>query len=219
LAEDNLNNQQVARELLETEGAIVEVANNGQEAVLRVAKAPAFDVVLMDLQMPVMDGFMATKHIRKALGLVDLPIIAMTANVMQSDKEACIQAGMNDHVGKPFDLHNLVNVLRLSAGWENVQAPTLLLSPIEDARYVKAAIAAKVDIASALARLGGKQELYVRMFPMFLTNLKELPQALLRCLETQEYLQASKQLHSLKGIAGTMGAMDLAAHAGHVYRC
>jgi HPt (histidine-containing phosphotransfer) domain-containing protein len=137
----------------------------------------------------------------------------MTANAMLSDKEACIQAGMNDHVGKPFELHNLINVLRLRAGWESAQAAPVSI-PATDAPYVDAAIAAKVDIASALARLGGKQELYVRMLPMFLANLKELPQKLLVCLETQEYLPASHKLHSLKGLAGTMGAMDLAAQAG-----
>ena len=213
LTEDNLNNQQVARELLEAEGAIVEVANNGQEAVARVAKLPTFDVVLMDLQMPVMDGFTATKRIRKELGLIDLPIVAMTANAMLSDKEACLQAGMNDHVGKPFDLHNLVNVLRLRAGWESAQAAPEPI-PVIDVSYVEAATAAKVDIASALARMGGKQELYVRMFPMFLANLQELPLKLLECLEAQEYLTASQQLHSLKGLAGTMGATDLAAQAG-----
>jgi CheY-like chemotaxis protein len=224
LTEDNLNNQQVARELLEAEGAIVEVANNGQEAVTRLAKTPAvnaeainavaFDVVLMDIQMPVMDGFTATQAIRKELGLVDLPIIAMTANVMASDKAACLNAGMNDHVGKPFDVNNLVDVLRLHAGWKSLKAHTHEQQPSNHNHYDDAAIAANVDVASALARLGGKQELYVRMFPMFLSSVSELPEKLTECLETQHYVQASQHLHSLKGLAGTMGAMHMAAQAG-----
>jgi two-component system sensor histidine kinase/response regulator len=215
LVEDNLNNQQIAYELLVAEGAIVEVVNNGEEAVARLAKAAAFDVVLMDLQMPVMDGLTATQHIRKALGLMDLPIVAMTANAMQSDIDTCIQAGMNDHVGKPFDLNNLINVVRLRTGWEASQ-PTKPVATPANAPYEQAATLAKVDIKSALTRLGGKQQLYVRMFPLFLTTLKELPAKLLSCLESQDYVQASQQLHSLKGLAGTMGAMDLAAQAGSV---
>ena len=220
LTEDNLTNQQVARELLEAEGARVTIANNGQEAVERLAKEPAFDVVLMDLQMPVLDGLTATKRIRKELLLTKRPIVAMTANAMQSDREACIQAGMNDHVGKPFDVNNLVNVLLQHAGRQSISSQHLGTQQAapqpkqpEKSEYTDLASAAQIDLASALARLGGKQELYVRMFPMFLANLKELPQKLMACLEAQDYLQASQKLHSLKGTAGTMGATELAAQA------
>ena len=112
VVEDNLINQQVARELLRGEGALVEIAANGQLGVAAVAGAnPPFQAVLMDLQMPVMDGYAATQAIRADLGLTDLPIIAMTANAMASDREACLQAGMDDHVGKPFNLAHLVGVL------------------------------------------------------------------------------------------------------------
>ena len=112
VAEDNIINQEVARELLENEGAIVQIANHGQEAVELIATtSQPFDVVLMDLQMPVMDGFEATRHIRMDLGLKDLPIVAMTANAMDSDRLDCLAAGMNEHVGKPFNLNHLVKVL------------------------------------------------------------------------------------------------------------
>ena len=116
VAEDNLINQMVARELLENEGAIVQIANNGLEAVELIQSASQpFDVVLMDLQMPVMDGIEATHHIRLNLGLKDLPIVAMTANAMDSDRADCLAAGMNEHVGKPFNLNHLVQVLRKHA--------------------------------------------------------------------------------------------------------
>ena len=106
-------NQQVARELLTSEGARVELADNGQSCVSLLERNPrAFDAVLMDLQMPVMDGYMATRAIRHDLGLLELPIIAMTANAMANDRAACLAAGMNDHVGKPFDLRHLVAVLQ-----------------------------------------------------------------------------------------------------------
>ncbi|MDC8773141.1 response regulator [Roseateles albus] len=112
LVEDNLNNQQIALELLEDEGARVQVANDGQEALEKLAAGrDSFDLVLMDLQMPVMDGFTATHHIRADLGLTALPIIALTANALDSDRAACLAAGMNEHMGKPFDINRLVELL------------------------------------------------------------------------------------------------------------
>ncbi len=117
VVEDNLVNQHVARELLEQEGAQVEVVNDGKQSLELLEKVYAedatngFDAVLMDLQMPVMDGLTATKLIREKLMLNDLTIVAMTANAMQKDKSACLDAGMNDHLGKPFDIHKVVAVL------------------------------------------------------------------------------------------------------------
>ena len=112
VVEDNKINQLVAKGLLAREGAVVTLADNGALGVEAVAQAlPPFDAVLMDVQMPVMDGYAATRAIRSELGLGTLPIIAMTANVMASDREACLAAGMNDHIGKPFELDDLVACL------------------------------------------------------------------------------------------------------------
>ena len=112
VVEDNKINQMVAKGLLTQEGAEVTLADNGQLGVAAVAAATTlFDVVLMDVQMPVMDGYAATRAIRQDIGLTALPIIAMTANAMASDRAACLAAGMNDHVGKPFDLDLLVAIL------------------------------------------------------------------------------------------------------------
>ena len=117
VVEDNMINQLVAKTFLMKEGALVTMADNGQLGVTAVAAAPSgFDVVLMDVQMPVMDGFAATRAIRQELGLTTLPVIAMTANAMASDREECLAAGMNDHVGKPFNLDDLVATLRKYAG-------------------------------------------------------------------------------------------------------
>ncbi|MFN3078098.1 MAG: response regulator, partial [Alphaproteobacteria bacterium] len=101
LVEDNEINQQVARELLEEEGITVQIAANGQEAVDAVSSA-RFDVVLMDVQMPVMDGYEASRTIRADARFASLPILAMTANAMTGDREKCIDAGMNDHISKPI---------------------------------------------------------------------------------------------------------------------
>jgi len=115
VVEDNLINQQVAEELLAAEGARVVLAANGRLGVAAVASEP-FDAVLMDIQMPVMDGYAATHEIRHTLGLKTLPIIAMTANALDSDRRDCLAAGMNAHVGKPFDVTHLVQVILQLAG-------------------------------------------------------------------------------------------------------
>jgi CheY-like chemotaxis protein len=213
LVEDNLNNQQIACELLEGEGASVAIANHGQEALdILVANADGFDLVLMDLQMPVMDGLTAARHIRQSLGLAHLPIVAMTANAMQSDREACTAAGMNEHVGKPFELNHLVAVLRKQLGKEAaVAAPvveSLLSSNITDV-----AARAGVDLEQALQFMAGQQELYERLLPMFLENLMSMPEQL-RTLQAQGDMQsASRLLHTLKGLAGQMGVTALALEA------
>lgn len=114
LVDDNIINQIVAQELLEAEGAFVETAENGQLAVEALIATPqGFDAVLMDLQMPIMDGLEATRHIRQELKISQLPIIAMTANILESYKEECFKVGMNDHIGKPFNIEDLVAKLLL----------------------------------------------------------------------------------------------------------
>ena len=114
LAEDEPINRLVAQQLLEREGAVVRAATNGSEAVTALtAGASEFDCVLMDMQMPELDGLAATRHIRVQLGLAELPIYALTANVLDAEREACFAAGMNGHIGKPFDLERVVEVLRV----------------------------------------------------------------------------------------------------------
>jgi PAS domain S-box-containing protein len=219
LVEDNLNNQQVARELLEDEGAVVQIANHGQEAVEAIAAAigagdgseQAFDVVLMDLQMPVMDGFAAARAIRQDLCQTALPIVAMTANAMASDREACLAVGMNDHVGKPFDLNDLVRVLRRQAQRDDVLPISAHTGMVLSATATQAASDAGVDIAAALKRLGGKQDVYRRMLKTFVQDTQRMPEQ----LQSQEAApnDIKRMLHTLKGLAATMGAVALAEAA------
>jgi CheY-like chemotaxis protein/HPt (histidine-containing phosphotransfer) domain-containing protein len=214
LVEDNLNNQQVARELLQDEGAQVQVANHGREAVEALAASPtAFDVVLMDLQMPVMDGFTATKAIRGDLGLLQLPIVAMTANAMASDRQACLDAGMNDHLGKPFDLQHLVQVLRRWAGWSEAGEPVRPSTVELSAEVRKAALEAQVDLPAALQRLGGKQEVYTRVLSTFVRDLKDTPAQLQACAQNGNAHDCTRQLHTLKGLAATLGVVQLSQEA------
>ncbi|MDC8772229.1 CHASE domain-containing protein [Roseateles albus] len=223
LVEDNPNNQQVASELLTDEGAVVEIANHGREAVeLLVATPEAFDVVLMDLQMPVMDGLSAARFIRQELGLSRLPIVAMTANAMSSDREACLAAGMNDHIGKPFNLDELVRVLRRLGGLEQGLAEAMPASP---AVLVEAAAAeidpaqsaaseAGVDLELALRRLGGKRASYIRLLGSFVRDLAALPEQLRSQVEQGDFESATRLLHTLKGTAATLGATGMAGEAG-----
>ncbi len=244
VVEDNANNQQVARELLEDEGASVQIAGNGQQGVDAVAAAvPCFDVVLMDLQMPVMDGFAATARIRQHLGLDQdaLPIVAMTANAMASDREACLAAGMNEHIGKPFDLDRLVALLlrlrrRPAAGAalalpDHGPAPGVNLAPAAvlaaaagpglaspaapalPAALAAAAAVAQVDLVAALGRLGGKQPVYARLLRGFIGDLQALPAALALQLDGGDLVAAARSLHTLKGLAATLGALALSACA------
>ena len=131
VVEDNMINQQVAEELLSIQGALVSIASDGRQGVNAVASATRqFDVVLMDVQMPVMDGYKATQTIRQKLGLTRLPIIGLTANAMAVDRDACLQAGMNEHVGKPFNMAQLTAlILKLTAAQAEHAEPGADASP------------------------------------------------------------------------------------------
>ncbi len=207
VVEDNLINQQVARELLAGEGATVEIAAHGQQGVAAVAATPLrFDAVLMDLQMPVMDGYAATHIIRHDLGMTQLTIIAMTANAMASDREACLAAGMNDHIGKPFDLKQLVKLLcRLVTGPQSNPVP----APETTAHAVPEADA----VAQALERLGGNRALYGRTLNAYLTELSDQPGQLEALLKARDWAGAARLLHTLKGLSATVGASALAEAA------
>ena len=232
VVEDNANNQLVARELLEDEGAEVMIAANGLIAVEAVAAAdPPFDVVLMDLQMPVMDGYSATRRIREDLAQQTLPIVAMTANAMASDREACLAAGMNEHVGKPFDLDHLVAVLLRLAGRQAgrqadeagtatadatgsaAAAPRPEPAAALPAEVMAAAHSAGVDIDKALARLGGKLQVYGRTLRNFSRELQPLALQLGTQLQRGERDALRRDLHTLKGVSATVGATALAAAA------
>jgi two-component system sensor histidine kinase/response regulator len=220
VVEDNLINQQVARELLSAEGARVQIADNGLLGVSAVTEANAatpFDVVLMDLQMPVMDGFEATKIIRKDLGLTDLPIVAMTANAMASDREACLRAGMNDHVGKPFDLSHLVWVLLRVSGYRAVEnSPENTKADEGIAPSPSIFGNSEIDVEGALQRMSGMRNLYTRLVGDFVKQLDGAVPEFERLLSIPSLHEAGRHAHSLKGTASTLGAKQLAEFASHL---
>lgn len=217
VVEDNADNQQVARELLEDEGAVVTVAGNGRVAVDHLERAgPAWDAVLMDLQMPVMDGFEATRQLRRRWPGTTLPVVAMTANDAPEDREACLAAGMNDHVAKPFDLDLLVRtLLRHVARRTAVPARPLAAGGTtlgrDDAEVRRLARAGAVALDTALDRLGGRVGTYARTLASFVDGLPATRAALAD--ETTGDDAHRARLHALKGVAGTLGLASLAGAA------
>jgi PAS domain S-box-containing protein len=216
VVEDNLINQQVADELLSAEGAIVSLAANGRLGVDAVAMAaPQFDVVLMDIQMPVMDGYAATSCIRNELGLLQLPIVAMTANAMASDRDACIAAGMNEHVGKPFDMAKLVSLLILTTKFSASDAGS---EPYHTADAVETRIdeIEGIELHTALSRMSGAKSLYVRTARDFISILDTIQGELHAQFQAGNKRKIQMILHTLKGNAATLGVTAMANEAARM---
>jgi len=171
LAEDNEINQQVAQEILEQVGLVVEIANDGQEAVEMAQKNP-YDVILMDIQMPVMGGFEATEKIRNLeSGVKDIPIIAMTAHAMAGDREKSLKGGMNDHVTKPIDPDELFGALVKYIKPGEREIPAHLAEKLKAEKKTEEEIPlpqiSDIDFASGLARVGGNEKLYRSLLVKF----------------------------------------------------
>ena len=220
VVEDNPINQRVASELLRAQGASVTLANNGQEGVDAVLTAnPPFDVVLMDLQMPVMDGLTAARTIRSHARWGGLPIIAMTANAMASDREACLEAGMNDHVAKPFDLNDLVKTLVDHTHWtprgEVPVGTPAEVPPAGGNRNLLGQIwPSGVDVEAALNRMGGNAGLLQRSIAAFLRYAEVLPERVRGWLDSHSLADVRREMHSVKGVAASLGVAEVATLAG-----
>ncbi|HSW08787.1 CHASE domain-containing protein [Aquabacterium sp.] len=223
VVEDNANNQQIAQELLAAEGAAVTLAADGEQGVAAVARAaPPFDAVLMDLQMPLMDGYTATTQIRQTLGMTALPIIAMTANAMASDRDASLAAGMNDHVGKPFDLDALITTLlrhvRHTPATATANGTATAAAPDDPARepavlpeaLMRIALDHDLDVRGAVSRLGERLDVWLRAAKNFAAELPAHAQEMDALLAQGQFKAAGQLMHSLKGLAATLGARRLA---------
>ncbi|MEO7390711.1 MAG: response regulator [Ramlibacter sp.] len=209
VVEDNRTNQQVARELLEGKGAVVDLAADGSEAVSKVTgQARAYDLVLMDLQMPVMDGFQATQLIRGDARFDSLPIVAMTANTMTGDREASLAAGMDDHVGKPFDLDELVQVIL-----SHTRGPKKGLSRRTRAADTSGDAAAATDFEGALKRLGGDLSFFRVLYPQFQADTAGMIDSFAEALAAGRRDVAGRLAHTVKGLGATLGASALSLAA------
>lgn len=198
LVEDNVFNQEVAHELLTSAGANVTLAQDGLQGVNAVLNPQLhFDVVLMDMQMPTMDGLTATKEIRQHAEFATLPIIAMTANVSDEDKSACLAAGMNAHLGKPLDFNLVLETILTLTG----QQPSLSSTQAHHDPSDK--------LQRVLSRFGGNEQLYRKLLQGFMPSFLELNQSLNQAINHQLWSEVMTILHTMKGSAGTAGLDDL----------
>jgi len=208
LVEDNDLNQQVATELLRDAGCLVDLAENGQVALDQL-KLNDYDIVLMDMQMPVMDGVTATRQIRKEARYKDLPVVAMTANAMQGDRLRCLEAGMNDHVAKPIEPDDLWLALLKWIKPRHGRAAGIMSLPqlateVELPRGIEG-----LDMVDGLHRVLGKTPLYLWMLRKFVAEQKSAPTKISASLQANDWPGAEQLAHTLKGVAGNIGAVDL----------
>ena len=210
LVEDNDINQQLACELLESMGVTLEIANNGREAadkILNGAAPPLYDMVLMDIQMPVMDGYEATELIRKDNRFKDLPIIAMTAHAMVEETKKILQVGMNDHITKPIDPQHLFATMSLyykpKAGLPKTQSVTVRDSSGNDLAIpsIKG-----VDVAGGLERVAGNKKLYRNFLTKFIEGQEDVAARVIKSLKAGDRVLAERLAHTVKGVAGNIGA-------------
>ncbi|MDA3833366.1 MAG: response regulator, partial [Spirochaetales bacterium] len=217
VAEDNPTNQEIAKAILEGAGIIVEIVNNGEEAV-ETARKGRFDAVLMDVQMPKMDGHEATAIIRKIPELKLLPIIAMTAHAMKGDEEKCLKAGMDAYISKPINQDRLFQTI-----WRTIkpqkelpddkEAETVVQKEAMDTPVVAAEVLpAKlpgINIQDALKALDIGADVFKRILIGFLRNNKDVSSNIKDLFDKKDWESLMHLAHSLKGSAGNIGAVDL----------
>jgi len=202
LAEDNDINQLVAKDILEQAGIHVSIVNNGEEAI-KYVRANKFDAVLMDVQMPIMDGYKATEILRETYSSAELPIIAMTANALKGDREKSIEAGMNDYISKPIDPEILFETLAKWLGGNIIRNTEKPLKKIVNEEFET------LDFDKTLIRLGNKENFYYDLLKRYYDNYSNLVNEFSDMRINKKYDDAKRFIHSLKGVTGNIGAMKL----------
>jgi CheY-like chemotaxis protein/HPt (histidine-containing phosphotransfer) domain-containing protein len=213
LVEDNELNQELAQELLLNNGLLVEVANDGQQA-LELLDKKDFDGVLMDCQMPVMDGYKATQKLRLQQRFKDLPVLAMTANAMAGDREKVLEAGMNDHIAKPINVRDMFTIM---AKWITPSEPVDKL-PELDIKTVSEIIEIPpltgININAGLTTCQGNRKLYKKLLLKFRDSYADFSEMFIAALfidaqQGDSTNEATRCAHSLKGVAGNIGAKEI----------
>jgi CheY-like chemotaxis protein len=207
VVDDNTINQQVCGEILQRAGVAVDMADSGREALRMVAQQP-YDAVLMDIQMPDMDGYHVTERIRAMPGRERTPIIAISAHAVAGYRDYCLSRGLNDYVAKPIDPAGLYAVLQThTRGGHEHQAAApairLELPPMPG-----------LDLPNALNRLGGNAALLSRLLTVFINDFDTLLPQLRQAIAAGEYDKAARLVHRVKGAAGNLSAHQLQAAAG-----
>jgi signal transduction histidine kinase/HPt (histidine-containing phosphotransfer) domain-containing protein len=206
VVEDNALNQRLVKELLVGLGAAVTVAGNGAEAVAAAAREP-FDAILMDVQMPEMDGLEATRRIRALPGRAGVPIVAMTAHALAGSREQCLAAGMNDFIGKPITLRGVIGALERFLPSTPAPAPGATAAALPETLP-------GIAVGRALRRLGGNVELMRASLIEFRRDYAAMAQELQRALEHDDVRSATRLAHTLKGVASNLAMAELESAAG-----
>ncbi len=225
LAEDNEINRQVAQEMLEGFGIDITTAENGADAIA-LLEAEEFDGVLMDMQMPVMDGVTATRIIRRNPRFAGLPIIALTANVMVSEQNEFIEAGITDYIGKPIDPDRMVTTL---AKWvrptripASIGTSAPVVPEVQEAPKIESETLPDlpgINVAETVRRMGGSVALYCKLLDKFRTTERNTVTTIRETLAADDRSTAERQAHTLRGTAGTLGAKNLQELAASLEGC
>ncbi|MEY4755375.1 MAG: hypothetical protein RJA34_273, partial [Pseudomonadota bacterium] len=221
LVDDSAINRQVGQQVLALDGADVVLADNGVQALQRLREDPEIDLVLMDVQMPEMDGFTATRLIRQDLGLADLPVIALTAGALQSERETALMSGMNDYMAKPIDPDRVVQTLLRYAQprpgrTDGVRGMAKTVDPADWP------VVAGIETDAVRTRLGGDGTLFRQLLQGFAaeyTDTTSLKQAWALPVDAPQGVTFGKRLHRLHGSASMLGMMDLATSVRALQQC
>jgi PAS domain S-box-containing protein len=221
LVEDNDINQQVAMEILKGNDLTVDLAVNGKEAVEAV-KQTHYDAVLMDVQMPVMDGYTATREIRRDYSAEQLPIIAMTAHAMAGDEEKSLKAGMNGHVTKPIDPDHLFATLvkwiqPIEKRTEGLKPDAANEPPESEQQILREQAFPEslpgFDLPEGLKRLMGNKDLYRKLLLDFASKYKDTAKEIRKAMDAKDLTSIQSLVHKLKGLAGNLSATELQSAA------
>ncbi|WP_417849554.1 PAS domain S-box protein [Thalassoglobus sp.] len=213
VAEDTPANQKVVRAILERRGHQVTIAHNGKEALTKLNNDQSFDIILMDVQMPVMDGLQATRAIRDQKEFHDIPIIAMTAHARREDRRRCLQAGMSGYISKPLDVNKLIRLIeKFSKSKKSSPAQVESKSPVRE----KVQPTMIVNLDAALKRLGDDEELLDCMKTAFLEDSPQLLEEIKTAHENSSFPELHRAAHSLKGLASNFDAFKLVASAAEI---
>ncbi|MEO5366124.1 MAG: response regulator [Magnetococcus sp. WYHC-3] len=216
VVEDNQINQEVTRGLLERVGVRVTLADDGRQALAMIQQegAGCCDAILMDIQMPVMDGFEAAQRIRELPQTARLPIIGLTAHVQRSEVARIHAAGMDDHVGKPIDPELLLTTLARHLGREHAGVVPVLVGTAAAFPPV-----AGLDVAASVERMGGDFSLYMDLLSRFVPHHGQAFQEIAQALEQGERGAARRIAHTVKGAAGNLGLLAVEQAAARLEQC